>query len=169
MATFYTYTPKFYWDGDTIQAGVGKEPPRSTRTAPPTLSEGPPQEYAVYNKKEDTWSVTTEPEPVGVQDEGIPPIKRVSMSDTITVLPKQTRKQLQDIYDGTDWNDPEDADIGYNADLTLSYLMIGKDINVNSSTFDNLMAFMVGHPDLDVTQEHVDILKFETPLETRDL
>ena len=62
MATYYTYSTRFYWDGDSVNTGPPNKPRRSTETEPPTLSAGPPQEFALYVKSSDSWEITTTPE-----------------------------------------------------------------------------------------------------------
>ena len=172
MAIFYTYSTNNYWDGDSIQAGANKGPRRSTTTVPPSLSAGPPQEYAVYIKDTDSWDITTDVEVFPIVEAPPLPIKRISMSDIIITLPIQTKMQLEDVKDiafGGGSPTAEEIEDGYKADFTLTYHMLGRDININAEKFIEMMDFMVANSVIGVTQEHVDTLVNDIATETRDL
>ena len=100
------------------------------------------------------------------------PVKRISMSDIIITLPIQTKMQLEDVKDiafGGGSPTAEEIEDGYKADFTLTYLMLGRDINTNAEKFIEMMDFMVANSVIGVTQEHVDTLVNDITEETRDL
>ena len=101
------------------------------------------------------------------QPEVTNPIRRVSLGDVILTLPKGTRRKLQNIVDSANYNKEEEAAVGDTADTILMYLVIGKDIDVNSKVFDDLFDFMISQESLGVKESHREELK-NLPKQHRD-